>query len=362
MGSKAVVVFPISSFREVHFRKGVGKNALELARDGYEVTLVIFQNELTDSISSPHENLTLKTVGRGELDIYVGVARELRQSSGELFLIQDDGFRNIILMLFAKILQMKIVIRPDYVVGNYESEPLTGQILYRIIYFFVSQLADLILTQSKSESEELSDLSAGLRNAIYWCPPGLTPDIERDIRAALQNEDETCKNILYVGRLSRDKCIPILISSFNEIKNKYPDWELQIVGDGPIDFQQYDLERVTFHGFLEGEELAEQYVQAEIFCFPSRSESFSKVLVEAALAKTAIISTPVGIANYLLRDAGLIVPVGDRNAMAEAISTYVMDEARRQKDAQILQRNAEEFRSDTLEERFLNRINEVVSR
>lgn len=361
MGSKAIVVFPISSFREVHFRKGVGQNALDLARDGFEVTLVSFQNEHTDSISPPHDNLSFKTVGGSELEIYLGIARELLQSNYDLFVIQDDGFRNMILMSFAKILQMKVVIRPDYVVGNYESESAIGRILYRIILFFISHLSDLIVTQTKAASQELACIAPEVRKALYWCPPGLTPDIEQYIRVALENRIQERWKILYVGELSNDKCVSVLISSFNEIKEKYPNWELHIVGDGPMNFSDYDLDRVQFHGFLVGEELAKQYVQAKIFCFPSKSESFSKVLVEAALAETAIISTRVGIADYLLRNAGIFVPKEDAAAMADAISEYIEDEPRRQEDARILKGNSEEFSSHALEERFLEGINEIMS-
>lgn len=360
MSKKAVVMFPIPSFRQVHFRKGVGQNALELANSGFEVTFITFENEVTDSIQVPHENITFETVKPTEIQIVIGTLREFLRFDPDLFVIQDDGFRNLTLILLARILQIETIIRPDYVVGNYESESFFGRIGYRLILSFISMTAGLVVTQTKASADELSSIAPELEPLLYWSPLGISPKMEQEIRKSTDTDMSGCQSILYVGSLEEVKNVSTLIESFNSIKEEYPNWTLHIVGDGSLSYEEYDLERIRFHGFLDEKRLARQYVRAEIFCFPSRNESFGKVLTEAAMAQTAIITTQVGIAGYLLRNAGKIVPKDDVAAMSEEISDYIESEKMRKEDARKLQENAEEFSSSSTTDIFIEGVRRLM--
>lgn len=98
--------------------------------------------------------------------------------------------------------------------------------------------------------------------------------------------------ITYVGRLSSEKNIDLLISSFIKLNIllqatngiALPTCQLVLVGDGParqrLEDQTKDL-NVIFMGYQKGKELAECYASSDIFAFPSHSETFGNVVLEA---------------------------------------------------------------------------------
>jgi len=94
--------------------------------------------------------------------------------------------------------------------------------------------------------------------------------------------DDAMPIILYVGRLSHEKNLADLVTPFTQLADHCA--HLAIVGDGPA---RGDLERAlagrraTFTGYLRGEALAEAYASADIFAFPSTTETFGQVVMEA---------------------------------------------------------------------------------
>jgi glycosyltransferase involved in cell wall biosynthesis len=92
--------------------------------------------------------------------------------------------------------------------------------------------------------------------------------------------------ILYAGRLAEEKSLEKLVESFKHLLIKYPeDIQLLIIGEGP---SRIDLEAAlagasnyAFTGLKTGEELASLYASADIFAFPSVTETFGQVVLEA---------------------------------------------------------------------------------
>jgi len=141
-------------------------------------------------------------------------------------------------------------------------------------------------------------------------------------------EDSSVEVVLSASRLSTEKDIPTLLRAFVKVAATRPAARLVIAGDGLI---RADLEReaatlgiaarVLFAGTI-ARPLAWMR-RARVFVLPSRFEGFGNVLVEALAAGTQVISTdcPVG-PREILEDGALgeLIPVGDANAMADAIA------------------------------------------
>jgi glycosyltransferase involved in cell wall biosynthesis len=96
---------------------------------------------------------------------------------------------------------------------------------------------------------------------------------------------------LHVGRLAPEKNLDLLIESFNAMRASRPDLVAVVVGDGP---ERARLERalpwVIFAGMKRGEALARHYASADVFVFPSKSETFGNVVLEAMASGLSCIS------------------------------------------------------------------------
>jgi glycosyltransferase involved in cell wall biosynthesis len=96
--------------------------------------------------------------------------------------------------------------------------------------------------------------------------------------------------LLYVGRVSREKNLNLLIQAYQQMD--HDRCHLVIVGDGPAFAEaQQKLAGfpVTFTGYLSGEPLATAYASADIFAFPSKTETFGQVVLEAMASNLPVV-------------------------------------------------------------------------
>jgi glycosyltransferase involved in cell wall biosynthesis len=131
--------------------------------------------------------------------------------------------------------------------------------------------------------------------------------------------------ILYVGRLSPEKGVDYLIKAYAKVKQKESDVVLWIVGSGPqIEYlkklaSSLNMKDVFFWGRQPRVKIPEFMQDAEIFVLPSFYEGFGNVLLEAMACELPIIGTNSGAIPWVIQDAGLLVPPGDIDALAEKI-------------------------------------------
>jgi glycosyltransferase involved in cell wall biosynthesis len=135
---------------------------------------------------------------------------------------------------------------------------------------------------------------------------------------------------LYVGRLSREKNLDRLRAAWATVHARRPDARLVVVGEGP---QPNALEGpgVIALGALHGEELATVFASADVFAFPSETETFGNVVVEAAASGLPAVVANKGAAHehVIAGETGEIVAASDRAAFAAAIVGLFDDTARR---------------------------------
>lgn len=108
--------------------------------------------------------------------------------------------------------------------------------------------------------------------------------------------------LMYAGRISWEKNLRLLISAYRQMDHTCS--HLVIVGDGPalreLKQEVADLP-ITFTGYLQGEELAGAYASADVFAFPSRTETFGQVVLEAMASGLPV----VGLRAEGVRDSVL---------------------------------------------------------
>ena len=99
--------------------------------------------------------------------------------------------------------------------------------------------------------------------------------------------------VLHVGRLAAEKNLSLLGSSFRALCADHPQLKLRlvIVGDGPQRAHlQRELPEAVFCGLQRGEELARHYASGDLFLFPSLSETFGNVVLEALASGLAVVA------------------------------------------------------------------------
>jgi glycosyltransferase involved in cell wall biosynthesis len=134
--------------------------------------------------------------------------------------------------------------------------------------------------------------------------------------------------LLSVGRVSEEKRLGILLDAFARVRRDAPGARLAIVGDGPAREKYEELAGpgISFLGELHGPSLADVYANADVFCFPSTTDTFGQVLLEAGASGLPVVAAAVGGATELVENGttGLLVPPDDPHAFADAVTTFAL--------------------------------------
>lgn len=145
-----------------------------------------------------------------------------------------------------------------------------------------------------------------------------------------------------LGRFSPEKAPDHFIRAFARLAERQPALRGVLVGEGPTREACLALaaelgvaDRLIFPGFRS--DLAAIYRALDVLAIPSRSEGMPTVLIEAMLLGVPVVSTAVGAVPDVVREGatGLIVPIGDESALADALERLAVDAALR---AQIAER------------------------
>ena len=134
---------------------------------------------------------------------------------------------------------------------------------------------------------------------------------------------------LYVGRIAAEKNLPLLVKSFLEIQKRIPDFRGVFVGAGPkLEELKRDNPQFIYPGVLRGEELAEHYASADIFLFPSITETFGNVTMEAMASGLAVVAYDYAAAKQHIRNGenGFTAPFDDSDAYLELVFAAVNSE------------------------------------
>jgi glycosyltransferase involved in cell wall biosynthesis len=205
--------------------------------------------------------------------------------------------------------------------------------IWRYRRFLHSQCA-ATLCPSPSTARMLG--ARGFERVHIW-PRGVdselfTPARRSESRRQALGADDNTAMLLYVGRLSHEKNIRVLAEAYRAVART--GVHLVVVGDGP---GRADLEAavrglpVTFTGYLQGEALADVYASADLFLFPSTTETFGQVVQEAMASGLPVVGCDAeGVCDLIQHGVtGLLTRPKDAADFAAATRLLLDDPGRR---------------------------------
>ncbi len=229
---------------------------------------------------------------------------------------------------------------PQY--AQYLTEDATIEdLMWRYILWFYNQMQTIYAPSSRTAAE-LTE--RGLDPAkIRTFPRGVDlyrfhPGKRNGILAARYQITESLK-LLYVGRVSKEKNLQLLARAFMIINEARPQTHLVVVGDGPYLEEMREVLAgypCTFTGYLEGEDLAAVYAACDVFVFPSTTDTFGNVVLEAQASGLPVIVSDAGgpQENMTPGRTGLVVRADDAEDLVNAVLALVDDPDRRRQMAQ----------------------------
>jgi glycosyltransferase involved in cell wall biosynthesis len=134
--------------------------------------------------------------------------------------------------------------------------------------------------------------------------------------------------VLYVGRLAPEKNLEVLAHAFNTIRRARPGAKLVLVGDGPAARTVQGLcPDAVFAGMRAGEDLAAHYASADLFLFPSLTETFGNVTPEAMASGLPVVAFDYAAASQLVTpgQTGQLAPFADTEAFVRHAAALAAD-------------------------------------
>lgn len=172
--------------------------------------------------------------------------------------------------------------------------------------------------------ERLGMLSRGVDSQLFH--PARRDNALRE-NWGLGNDDIA---VLHVGRLAQEKNLGVLKRCFDSLRSTYPQRRLKliIVGDGPQrPLLERELPDAVFCGTQRGEELARHYASGDLFLFPSLTETFGNVVLEAMASGLGVVAYDQAAATQHIRHGynGVLAMPGDEEAFCDA-ANWLLEE------------------------------------
>jgi glycosyltransferase involved in cell wall biosynthesis len=162
--------------------------------------------------------------------------------------------------------------------------------------------------------------------------------------------------VTFVSRLVREKQLATLAAALNLLAARGIAHRSVIVGDGPERATlQRQLPNAVFSGFVEGEELAQAYASSDVFVFPSETETFGNVTLEAMASALPCVCADATGSRSLVKDGvtGYLAKRANAEDFADRIAVLARDAALRRRMGEAARARSLDFSWDEAMARLL---------
>ncbi len=161
---------------------------------------------------------------------------------------------------------------------------------------------EVVLSPSPASDESLLELGVHRERIGRW-----GRGVDLDLYSPANRDPDAYPGelkVLYAGRLSKEKGAEVLAETFLDARQRDPRLHLLLAGGGPEEgiLRERLGEHATFLGWLDRKELARAYASADVFLFPSRTDTYGQVVVEAQASGLPVVAVAEGGPLSLIRD------------------------------------------------------------
>ena len=264
-----------------------------------------------------------------------------------------DGLNAIIAAKFANKGRILVTVHGMYSDLVYIS-PVKRWISKNIIERLSFRLADGIscVCQHATERRYFKPYSKKMLPFVYNRMPCFNSETKQQYRDEIREKYNIPKEDIvgiYVGRITKEKGLQIMIDSLSQLKPTWPErLSILFVGDGDFKKQlEQSCTQISNRIYFAGnqKEVVKYYDAGDFFILPSLHENHSISLLEACAAGLPCIATNCGGNTEIVKDGitGIVIPIQDKNALSVAICTMCRDEIRAQFSKNISHTDYSEF-------------------
>ena len=317
----------------------------------------IDERKLLNSVVLESKIITIK----GKMDnryihLPANIGRELDKIKPDVVIAWEYNLAAVESLIWCKIKHKKFIHLTD---GTLYSERNINK-LQKYLRKFIISYSDAYIASSTKAKEKIKFWGANEEKIFISL---LTVDINLFMRNEIKPSQEN--RIVYVGSFVPRKGLDLLINAIPYINC---DIKLDIVGNGSVDEINKLKEKanalnvsnkITWCGFITGEELSQKYAESKVFVLPTREDCFGLVLLEAFCAKRAIVASQYADGAYDIVENGIngyIVDPNDPKELGEAITKALNQDI--QKGA--LNNNTEKFEFSSVINGYLEAIESVL--
>jgi glycosyltransferase involved in cell wall biosynthesis len=231
----------------------------------------------------------------------------------EEIIISTPGPVGLIGLLAAKLMavKLKIIYHSDFAkqIGSMIQDEQTSPVIDAYQRWF-HNLADVILVPTTQYIDILSEQGfVASKMELFQRGIDVSQYHYRETGRSFLKEltgFESGVTLLYAGRVARDKQLEFLRSLYRQLRDRYPELNLIVAGDGPY-LEDYRSsfngdERVFFTGLLDQNILPYVYSGADLFVFPSTADTFGMVVLEAQACGLPAVVSDIGGPQEIIAD------------------------------------------------------------
>lgn len=227
------------------------------------------------------------------------------------------------------------------------------------------KMADAIFVACKQDKEFLVTNLRVKPFKVFTVPHGVSREFFVN-----NNKKSRDKDLIFVGWWGQRKGTKYLGKTFTQVRRRYPNVQLTIIGSKVDDnevyssFPVYICENIKVHKSMPHSSLIREYKRHKIMIFPTLFEGFGTVFLEGMAAGLAVVASSEGGARDIIRDGenGILVPSRSSESLAEKIIYLLDNEEVREKIGQRATKTARDYTWDVIARRDVEIFQNLLAR